>query len=493
MTTDEITRVWAGDLVKWDQTPDGLMVHGVAASPALDLDAQVCDPAWLKASMPDWMRWGNVREQHSTIAAGVGKTLEADGDKWSLDALVVDQSTAAKVKAGVLKGYSVGIKGAQVVKDAVARNGRIVGGKIVEISLVDRPCNPEATLALAKAEGGMLAPVDQAGVVLHTIDDVAKVETVTEPAGQAPKVRSAKILTPSQHRKALAVMAKVNSGEILKYDEASDISAAQSILSSIADLIISEATELKNGRPEEYYDIQTLMQACQAMRSFLRSEQDQAETAPASDGSDVSGGISYAMMAATPETAKAPAIPAQRASEDDVDKAAKPMTMPDGSYPISDQHSLDSAAGLAGKSKTYGKAEVQAHVRSAAEALGLSLPDSYSKAKGAKTKAAAADVDKAAGPGDTDLAELIKSAVAEATSGQEATLKALQAELAKVKATPIPGGPVLASATRPSNALNPELTEIARLRKSATTITDPVTARAYAELADRKEAALKGA
>lgn len=494
MTTDEITRVWAGDILKWDPTPDGLMVHGVAASPALDLDAQVCDPTWLKAAMPDWMRWGNVREQHSSIAAGVGKTLEAgDADKWSLSSLVVDPSTAAKVKAGVLKGYSVGIKGAQVVKDAAARNGRIVGGKIIEISLVDRPCNPDAMLdqtavALAKAEGASMAPVDQAGVVLHEIDDsVTKAEET--PSGQAPKVRSAKILTPSAHRKALATMAKVNSGEIVKYDEADDIAGAQQVLAILADLIISEATEMKAGRAEEYYDIQTLMQACGSVRQFLRSETDQAGQggdAPASDSSDVGGSISYAMLSAEPDATKAPAIPAQRepAGGDGADKAAKPRTMPDGSYPISDQHSLESAAGLAGKSKTYSKSAVQAHVRSAAEALGLTLPDSY-------TKAEAADIDKAAGPGDNGLAELIKSAVAEATSGYEATISGLQADLAKVKATPIPGGPVLANATRPMTKLNPELSRIADLRKQASVITDPATARAYRELADREEASLK--
>lgn len=510
MGADEITRVWAGDILKWDQTPDGLMVHGVAASPALDLDAQVCDPTWLKSAMPDWMRWGNVREQHSNIAAGVGKTLEAgNGDKWSLSSLVVDPSTQAKVKAGVLKGYSVGIKRASVVKDAGAPNGRIVGGKIVEISLVDRPCNPDAMLdqtsvALAKAEGAVFAPVDQAGVVLHEIDESA---TKAEETGQPAKVRSAKILTPSAHRRALATLAKVNSGEIVKYDEADDIAGAQKILAILCDLIISEATEMKAGRPEEYYDIQTLMQATQAVRSFLRSETDQAgqgPDAPKPDGSDVAGSISYAMLAASAEKVGLSAeqiealkaamsdgktIPAPRKPADDVTKAAKPITMADGSYPILTQKDLDDAAGLAGSSNSHSKQEVQAHVRRAASALGLSLPDSYRKGKKSKTKAA--HVDKAVGPGDNGIAELIKSAVAEATAGQEATIKSLQAEIAKVKATPIPGGPVLANATRPTTKPNPALAEIASLRKQASAITDPQTARAYAELADRKEAELK--
>jgi hypothetical protein len=32
---------------------------------ALDLDQQVCDPAWLEKAMPDWFQsGGNIREMH---------------------------------------------------------------------------------------------------------------------------------------------------------------------------------------------------------------------------------------------------------------------------------------------------------------------------------------------------------------------------------------------------------------------------------------------
>jgi hypothetical protein len=188
---EEITYAYAADIIKSDPTPDGhLMVHGKAASPTLDLDGQICDPAWLAQEMPDWFRWGNIRAQHGPVAAGVGKSLEADGaDGYDLSSLIVDSDSKEKVRTGVYKGYSVGIKGARVVKDAKAPNGRIVGGKIVEISLVDRPCNPDAKMTLVKSVGGMkvfedpgdpesdvveteiLAPTDADGDVIEP-DDV---------------------------------------------------------------------------------------------------------------------------------------------------------------------------------------------------------------------------------------------------------------------------------------------------------------------------------
>jgi hypothetical protein len=40
-----------------------------------------------------------------------------------------------------------------VTRDKVVANGRIVDGQIVEVSLVDRPANPNCQLVLAKSAG----------------------------------------------------------------------------------------------------------------------------------------------------------------------------------------------------------------------------------------------------------------------------------------------------------------------------------------------------
>lgn len=150
MTT---TTVYA-ELVKHevDATTGDVLVYGRATSSDLDSDRQVCDAAWLGKAMPAWFTSGaNVREQHGATAAGVGTELTQDGTGWNLKSRVVDTGSRAKVQAGVLKGYSIGIANPRVVKDATAPGGRIVGGDIVEVSLVDRPANPTCTLTLAKA------------------------------------------------------------------------------------------------------------------------------------------------------------------------------------------------------------------------------------------------------------------------------------------------------------------------------------------------------
>lgn len=150
-------------IVKFNKNPDGtLTVTGVAADDSIDLDDQICDPAWLNKAMPDWFKsGGNIREQHSQIAAGVANDYRVKGTTHEITALVVDPSSVRKVETGVLKGFSVGIRNPRVIRDATAKNGRIVDGQIVEVSLVDRPANPNAKLVLAKSVKGELVQVEE--------------------------------------------------------------------------------------------------------------------------------------------------------------------------------------------------------------------------------------------------------------------------------------------------------------------------------------------
>lgn len=141
---------------KADRQPDGtLMVYGKATDDSVDIDQQICDAAWLDRAMPAWFKsGGNIREQHSSIAAGVAKEYEAKADGHYIMAHVVDPVSVKKVDAGVLRGFSIGIKSPRVVRDTKAANGRIIDGQIVEVSLVDRPANPNCQLVLAKSVDG---------------------------------------------------------------------------------------------------------------------------------------------------------------------------------------------------------------------------------------------------------------------------------------------------------------------------------------------------
>jgi hypothetical protein len=172
-------------IIKQEKQSDGsLLVYGKATSDALDIDEQICDDAWLSTAMPQWFKsGGNIREQHSSIAAGVAKEYEAKADGHYIQALVVDPVSVKKVEAGVLKGFSIGIKSPRVVRDTKAANGRIIDGQIVEISLVDRPANPSCQLVLTKSVDGettLNLSQEFTEIKEKSMTEETVVETVTE-------------------------------------------------------------------------------------------------------------------------------------------------------------------------------------------------------------------------------------------------------------------------------------------------------------------------
>ena len=107
--------------------------------------------------MEKWLAsGGNLRVMHNPALypAGVGISLETKADGIYVTGEVVEPTAMRLTQIGALRAFSVGINGAKIVKDARAPGGRIVGGNIVELSLVDRPANPNALFSLTKSDKG---------------------------------------------------------------------------------------------------------------------------------------------------------------------------------------------------------------------------------------------------------------------------------------------------------------------------------------------------
>ena len=175
MPTETITYAPLGSMT-YKRGDDGfLYVTGRVSDDTLDLDNQICDPDWLKGEVPEWMKIGNVRVMHQAQTGGKATALEQNGTGWDATIKVTNPQAALDVEEGVLTGLSVGIKGARVVKDEAAPNGRIIGGKIIEVSLVDRPANPSCKIEVAKAAGDTLEVVVDGTVPCTTCNGVGKI------------------------------------------------------------------------------------------------------------------------------------------------------------------------------------------------------------------------------------------------------------------------------------------------------------------------------
>src|ERR1700758_2261609 len=124
---------------KIENTPDGdLYVYGKATDGSVDSDEQIVDPDWSAKALQEWLSTGgNVRVQHNPQRdpAGVGVQVDVGTDGHYVKSLIVEPVAKELVRKGVLRAYSVGISRPNIVRDAVARGGRIKGGpdtKIVE-------------------------------------------------------------------------------------------------------------------------------------------------------------------------------------------------------------------------------------------------------------------------------------------------------------------------------------------------------------------------
>lgn len=136
---------------KAEPQDDGTVkVYGYASSPSRDSDDEIVTPEAILNAIPDYMKFGAVREMHQPKAAGTALEMKVmeDGRTW-FGAHVVDTEAVKKVQAKVYKGFSIGGK---VLSRAEDDMNVITGIKLVEVSLVDRPANPDAVFTMYKAE-----------------------------------------------------------------------------------------------------------------------------------------------------------------------------------------------------------------------------------------------------------------------------------------------------------------------------------------------------
>ncbi len=144
-------RIYAS-IEKMEPQDDGtLKVWGYASSGSKDSDGETITAAAMKAALPDYMKFGAVREMHQPMAAGtaIEAHVEEDTGKTWFGAHVVDPIAVKKVETGVYKGFSIGGK---VTERDKLNKSTILGLNLIEVSLVDRPANPEAVFTLCKAE-----------------------------------------------------------------------------------------------------------------------------------------------------------------------------------------------------------------------------------------------------------------------------------------------------------------------------------------------------
>lgn len=135
---------------------DKRIVGGYVSTEALDSQGEVVEKDAVAKALPGYLGpydektgrylYGNLREMHQMSAVGKTMNTKVDDKGTYIEGKVVDDNAWKKVKEGVYTGFSIGGRVLEQVKN------RIKSIRLSEISLVDRPANPEAVFAMVKMD-----------------------------------------------------------------------------------------------------------------------------------------------------------------------------------------------------------------------------------------------------------------------------------------------------------------------------------------------------
>jgi phage head maturation protease/regulator of replication initiation timing len=237
------------------------MVYGYASTEALDVQGEIVTKQAMAAALQDYMRFANIREMHQPSAVGVAKSVEMDDKGTFISAHVVDDNAWSKVKAGVYKGFSIGGKAIEKVDNVINAL------RLTEISLVDRPANPEALITLWKAE--------------------AATSDAAPSAEEAAVTQLAQMLDQGAiSAQRLVALAKADAKTAVTADAAvADTTDAQVNVDPVADAAAQSAdAQVGKSTGEEIWDAGQALQALGSIQYVLQKERD--EMAQGEDGEE---------------------------------------------------------------------------------------------------------------------------------------------------------------------------------------------------------------
>lgn len=122
------------------------IVGGYASTPDLDSQGDVVSIEAIKKALPEYLEFPTIRRMHNNDAIGTTLMTKIDDKGLYIEAKIVDEDAWSKVKEGVYRGFSIGGKVINKIREV------ITDLRLVEISLVDVPANKQAKVLLFKGD-----------------------------------------------------------------------------------------------------------------------------------------------------------------------------------------------------------------------------------------------------------------------------------------------------------------------------------------------------
>jgi hypothetical protein len=190
----DLTPTWHGWAAITKVDEEKRFVYGIASSELPDNEpgiwkgesyqGDIISSAAMRDAAPDYLKYPAIREMHQPSAAGTAVHFAVNGAETEIGAIIIDDQAWAKVVNKVYRGFSIGgrCKDAEIVKIDGRPFRKVTKLELTEISLVDRPRNPQASITLFK------------GVDMAEQDDATEVADSTELAKAADPTKAIALL-----------------------------------------------------------------------------------------------------------------------------------------------------------------------------------------------------------------------------------------------------------------------------------------------------------
>lgn len=259
-------------------------VYGYATTDAVDSQDEIVDIDATREALKDYSQWRNIREMHSSSAVGTAPILEMQTKGLYIGADVIDDNAWKKVVSGVYKGFSIGGKKLETSPEFRQDLGktitRIKKYKLNEISLVDRPANPESRFTVAKFDTQLPEQAKAEG--LPETSAVAKeVEIKSEAVKLEAETAIAKEASESKPAEAETIVAKSEiataapaTQETVDYEaKFNELSKAQAeTKAKLDELLVKEAAWKKE---EDFHsELMKRLDSLQPMNKAMVSQSD---------------------------------------------------------------------------------------------------------------------------------------------------------------------------------------------------------------------------
>jgi hypothetical protein len=248
------------------------VVTGIATSEALDSQGDIVDYEASKKAFSEW--GGNIREMHNPVAIGKGIDVQFDdASKQVIVSAKISESADGenawiKIKEKVLTGFSIGGRVFEVAKDkGVEGANRVLDYALSELSLVDNPACPDATLLMVKSVDGGLQRVEKAGAAVVDGDPRnASAATVAEVSNSTPVKGGTQVPKKVYASDGKTTTAKAEESDMKK--SVWDAGVAIALAAELSYLIMNERFD-EDGDASQLAD---LIEAFNRLREFAAKE-----------------------------------------------------------------------------------------------------------------------------------------------------------------------------------------------------------------------------